>query len=178
MEVPLPHRGFYGLLEASSLKGPLHVPCRASLLHPSRRLNVVARVGYPRFVRDLADDPPTTALATGSAPCCRNYSSLAAAYARLVASFPPPPGGAPLLVTVGNEFNVRPLPSHSYPQWPIRTTQPRFTRTVPGAGSLAHTSLRPSPAHPAGLQRVALLRPCHHQHDRLSDGVRGRGLLP
>ena len=69
----------------------------------ARGLRVVARIGYPYTVRDHADD---AAGAGGEVVARVNYTSLAAAYARLVGSLPPPPDGAPLYVNVGNEFNA------------------------------------------------------------------------
>ena len=71
---------------------------KALLAAYSRGLNVVARIGNPYYVRDHADD--------ADQGTHTNYTSLAAAYARLVASLPPPPGTKPLYVTVGNEFNA------------------------------------------------------------------------
>lgn len=70
----------------------------------ARNLTVVARIGYPRYVRDHSDSP--AACRTSGTIACTNYTSLAAAYGRLIASLPPPPTGAPLYVTVGNEFNA------------------------------------------------------------------------
>ena len=80
---------------------------KALLAAYSRGINVVARIGNPYFVRDHADD--------ASQGTHFNYSSLAAAYARLVASLPQPPAAtrddgvvtaSHLYVTVGNEFNA------------------------------------------------------------------------
>ena len=67
----------------------------------ARGLRVVARIGYPYVVRDHADDA-----GGGSSSPRVNYTSLAAAYARVVGHLPPPPDGAPLYVHVGNEFNA------------------------------------------------------------------------
>ena len=69
----------------------------------ARGLNVIARIGNPYVVREHADD--------AAAKSFTNYTSLAAAYARLIGSLPPPPAQAdgsttPLYVTVGNEFNA------------------------------------------------------------------------
>ena len=96
----------------------------------ARGLRVVARIGYPYTVRDHADDAagagatatphPSSGVgvggvggvgggaggAGGEVVARVNYTSLAAAYARLVGSLPPPPDGAPLYVNVGNEFNA------------------------------------------------------------------------
>ena len=63
----------------------------------ARGLNVVARIGNPYIVRDHADDVGAPQL---------HFTALASAYARLIASLPPPPSGKSLYVHVGNEFNA------------------------------------------------------------------------
>ena len=75
----------------------LDEPSRAVLLAAyARGLRVVVRLGYPYFVRDHADEGARHL----------RYTALAAAYARVAASLPPPPGGDTLHVHAGNEFNA------------------------------------------------------------------------
>ena len=71
---------------------------RAMLLDAyAKKLRVVVRLGYPEVVRDHADAGDDRA----------RYTNLGAAYARVVASLPPPPSAVPLLyVHAGNEFNA------------------------------------------------------------------------
>lgn len=65
----------------------------------SRKLNVIARIGNPYYVRNHADN-------ISLAPKL-SFRSLAQAYARFVDSLPPPPNsGSFLYVHIGNEFNA------------------------------------------------------------------------
>ena len=69
---------------------------RATLLAAYERdLTVVVRLGYPLAPRDHSDDSQHL-----------HYTGLAAAYARVTATLPPPPTGRHLYVHVGNEFNA------------------------------------------------------------------------
>jgi hypothetical protein len=70
---------------------------RALRLAYKHNLRVVARLGYPYTIRDHADDAASTH---------KNYTSLAAAYRRVISALPLPPGGELLYVQVGNEFNA------------------------------------------------------------------------
>jgi hypothetical protein len=67
----------------------------------ARNLTVLARIGNPRYIRDSADDHEKSPWDPRT-----NYTSLAAAYARVVASLPRPQAGSTLYVAVGNELNA------------------------------------------------------------------------
>ena len=111
-------------MNASTTRDPVsEVTLRSAY---SRGLRVVARIGNPYIVRDHADD----AGSTGNNAVPRvNYTSLAAAYARVIGSLPPPPGGTPLYVHIGNEFNA-------CNEWRCRAAPPALA----GAGVLRNMS--------------------------------------
>ena len=74
----------------------------------ARNLTVVARIGNPYVVRDHSDlGNKNPRGGRGDTRNHTSYKTLAAAYARFVASLPLPPHGTTgLYVTVGNEFNA------------------------------------------------------------------------